>query len=78
MEVAVVAKPIPKNQGHNTPGQRLTHASMLIAEVGGLNGVLHQCAALSKTGHTSITWHYTTRIYTQAQLTQPTRSVCSA
>ncbi|KAG0420851.1 hypothetical protein HPB47_003235 [Ixodes persulcatus] len=80
-EAVVVAKPIPKNQGHNAPGRRVTQASIHLAEVGGLEGhveVFYTDAARSETGRTAIAWHTPTRNDTQQQFRETTRSVCSA
>ncbi|KAG0415201.1 hypothetical protein HPB47_007649 [Ixodes persulcatus] len=80
-EAVVVAKPIPRNQGHDAPERRVTQASIHLAEVGGLEGhveVFYTDAARSENGRTAIAWHSPTRHDTQQQLTETTRSVCSA
>ncbi|KAG0422877.1 hypothetical protein HPB47_001325 [Ixodes persulcatus] len=80
-EAVTVAKPIPKNQGNDSPGRRVTQASNHMAEVRGLGGhieVFYTDASRSETGRTAIAWCSPTKQDTQQEITENTKSTCSA
>ncbi|KAG0421008.1 hypothetical protein HPB47_003086 [Ixodes persulcatus] len=77
-EAVTVAKPIPKNQGNDSPGRRVTQASNHMVEVRGLGGhieVFYTDASRSETGRTAIAWYSPTKQDTQQEIT---KSTCSA
>ncbi|KAG0433546.1 hypothetical protein HPB47_019819 [Ixodes persulcatus] len=80
-EAVTVAKPIPKNQGNDSPGRRVTQASNHMAEVRGLGGhieVFYTDASRSETGRMAIAWYSPTKQDTQQEITENTKSTCSA
>ncbi|KAG0414482.1 hypothetical protein HPB47_008357 [Ixodes persulcatus] len=80
-EAVTVAKPIPKNQGNDSPGRRVTQASNHMAEVRGLGGhieVFYTDASCSETGRTAISWYSPTKQDMQQEITENTKSTCSA